>query len=191
MVRSTLIVSVLAFSLTGFVAAQGEKPATEVKPPPGVEPAMPTPGPQHEHLKQAAGTWDAVVEMEGMPPSKGVSVMKITKNGFWLVDDFKGDFGGMAFEGQGTTGYDPIKGKFVATWIDNMSPALMVMEGSFDEKTKTLNMTGDGYDMQGNKVKVRESILHQTSDLTVFQMFQTGADGKEARLMKITYTRRK
>ena len=189
MARLSILVSLFVFTFAGLTLAQGEKPATEAKPP--ADPGMPAPGPEHEHLKHSVGTWDAVVEMVGMPASKGVSEMKLTKNGFWLVDDFKADFGGMAFEGHGLTGYDPIKGKYVGTWIDNMSPALMVMEGSYDAKTKTMTMTGDGYDMQGAKVKLREVIFNKTPDVTIFEMHQTGADGKEAKLMTITYTRRK
>ena len=40
--------------------------------------------------------------------------------GFWLLLDYKGDFGGMKFEGKGATGYDPNKKKYVSTWVDSM-----------------------------------------------------------------------
>jgi hypothetical protein len=32
----------------------------------------------------------------------------------------------------GSTGFDPMKGKYVGTWIDSMSPTMMVLEGDFD-----------------------------------------------------------
>ncbi len=152
--------------------------------------SMPKPSAEHDNLKKAEGTWDAVVEGMGMETSKGTSEMKMTLNGFWLQDHFVGSFGGQQFEGHGTTGYDPIKGKYVATWIDNMSPALLMTEGTYDMKTRTLTMTGDGYNMAGQKVKMRNLTIHKDANTVVFEMYQTGSDGKEQKIMWITYTRR-
>ena len=50
--------------------------------------------------------------------------------GLWVLSKFEGDFGGMKFEGRGQFGYDPIKKKYVGTWIDSMSPTLSVLEGN-------------------------------------------------------------
>ena len=161
---------------------QGKKAAGEAM-------AMPKPGPEHEHFKSAAGTWNATVETPDQPAVKGVSEMSVILGGFWLADHFTCDWNGMKFEGHGTTGYDPIKGKFVSTWIDNMNPAMLVTEGTFDAKTKTMTMTGDGYDMQGQKVKVRTVTTHKDANTVVFEMYHTGADNKEAKAMTITYTR--
>ncbi|MBL8727826.1 MAG: DUF1579 domain-containing protein [Planctomycetes bacterium] len=155
----------------------------------GGTPEMPKPGPEHANLQMAEGTWDAVVEGEGMEPSKGTSVMKMVLGGFWMSDHFTCDFGGMKFEGHGMTGYDPIKKKYVSTWVDNMNPALMVTEGTYDEKTRTLNMTGDGYDHMGNQVKVRTATIHKDRNTVVFEMYHKGA-GAETKVMSITYTRR-
>jgi hypothetical protein len=153
--------------------------------------AMPKPGPEHGHLKTAEGTWDATIEMAGQPAVKGTSVMKVGMNGFWLVDHFTCDWNGMPFEGHGGTGYDPIKKKYVSTWIDNASPSLTVTEGTFNPQTKTLSMTGDGYNDKGEKVKVRTETIHKDANSVVFEMFQKGADGKEAKVMTITYVRSK
>ena len=35
----------------------------------------------------------------------------------------------MEFHGQGQTGYDPNKKKYVGTWVDSISPTIMIMEG--------------------------------------------------------------
>lgn len=150
---------------------------------------MPAPGKEHESLKMAEGKWNAVLEMVGMPPAKGVSEMKMVLGGFWLEDRFTCDFGGMPFEGRGMTGYDPIKGKYVGSWTDSMSPSLMVSEGTYDAKTRTLTMVGDSYDQTGAKVKVRMLTIHKDANTVLFEMHQTGADGKEAKMMTITYTR--
>lgn len=153
------------------------------------EPQMPKPGPEHQALKMAEGVWDAVVEGEGMEPAKGKAVMKMGLGGFWLSNHFTCDFGGMKFEGHGSTGYDPIKKKYIETWADSMSPSLMVTEGTYDEKTRTLNMTGDGYDHMGQPVKVRTATIHKDANTVVFELYQTGADKQERKVMSVTYTR--
>ena len=163
------------FTFAPLAVAQGEE--------------MPKPGPEHKSLAMAEGTWDCAIEGMGMPPSKGTSTMKMVLGGFWLEDTFSGEFAGMKFEGRGMTGYDPIKGKYVGTWTDSMSPALMVSEGTYDEKTRTLTMEGEGYDMTGTKVKMKMLTIHKDKDHVVFEMYQTGADGKESKMMSISYTR--
>ena len=151
--------------------------------------AMPKPGPQHAALAKAEGTWDCTMEMPGMPASKGRSEQKMVLGGFWLEDRFSGNFAGMAFEGRGMTGYDPISGKYIGTWCDSMSPGVMVTEGTFDEKTRTLTMVGEAYDQTGTKVKHRMLTIHKDQNTVVFEMYVTGADGKETKAMTITYTR--
>lgn len=155
------------------------------------EGGMPQPGPEHKSLAMAVGRWDAKVEMPGSPPAQGTSEMKMVLGGFFLEDHFRCDFGGMKFEGRGTTGYDPIKGKYVGTWVDSSGPSIMVSEGTFDAKTRTLTMVGDSYDQMGTKVKVRMLTIHKDADTVVFEMYHTGPDGKEGKVMNITYTRAK
>jgi Protein of unknown function (DUF1579) len=150
---------------------------------------MPKPGPEHQKLHANAGTWDAAIDSMGQK-STGVSENKVTLGGFWLVDHFTGEFGGMKFEGRGFTGYDPIKGKYVGTWFDSMSPSMMVLEGSYDAAGKVLTMTGMGVGMDGKPAMHRMVTTHTGADTMEFEMFVTGADGKETPMMKISYTRR-
>ena len=176
--------------LSPFTLAQDTKPHPKQEPQGGAAAeGMPKPGPQQAALAKAEGVWDATMEMTGRPPSKGRSEQKMVLGGFWLEDRFTGNFGGMSFEGRGMTGYDPIKGKYVGTWVDSMSPGVMVTEGTFDEKTRTLTMVGDGYDQTGAKVKHRMLTIHKDANTVVFEMYMTGADGKEMKTMTITYTR--
>lgn len=149
----------------------------------------PKPGPEHQKLHATAGTWDAVIDMMGQK-STGVSESKMTLGGFWLADHFTGEFGGQKFEGRGFTGFDPMKGKYVGTWVDSMSPSMMVLEGGFDATGKVLTMSGMGPGMDGKPAMHRMVTTHTGADTMVFEMFVTGADGKEAPMMKITYTRR-
>jgi hypothetical protein len=151
------------------------------------------PGPEHKKLTSRAGTWNAVLESmgpDGKPTSsKGVSRQTAACGGLWLIDDFEADFGGVKYHGHGATGYDPAKGKYVATWVDSMSTTLLVMEGNFDATGKVLTMTGTAPGMDGKPVLHRFVTNFQSADTTVFEMFVPMPDGKETKVLTITYTR--
>ncbi len=80
------------------------------------------PGPEHERLKEQVGTWDVVMSFGGQE-SKGSSTYKSVCGGMWMVSDFQGEFGGMAFQGHGIDGYDQQKKKYVGIWCDSMTSA--------------------------------------------------------------------
>lgn len=149
----------------------------------------PKPGPEHEMLKKFEGEWDATVSSMGME-SKATSSIKIGLGGFWLTTDFKGEFGGEKFEGKGTSGYDPHKKKYVTTWVDSMSPTLMVMEGSFDKDGKTYTETGDSTGPDGKPMKMKSIYEFKDNDNMTFIMYNV-TDGKEQEMLKITYKRKK
>jgi hypothetical protein len=151
--------------------------------------APPRPGPEHEKLKHFAGEWDAAVKFGGMEV-KGTATYKMGVGGFWLLGDFRADFGGLPFEGKSQQGYDPLKKKYVTTWIDSMGPSMLVMEGLFDKDGKTYTETGEGPGMDGKLRKFRSVYEWKDKDTIVFQMYET-ADGKEQQTLKITYTRKK
>src|SRR5207237_6024874 len=113
--------TVAAAILVGSAAAQEKK--KESAPPQGQEMPIPKPGPEHEILKKDVGVWDATVEttMEpgGKPNvTKGVETNTLLGGGLWMVQDFKGEFMGVPFQGHGVAGYDPFKKKYVGTWVD-------------------------------------------------------------------------
>ena len=159
------------------------------------QPPVPKPGAEHKLLTADAGTWDAVVEMAepGKPPttSKGVEVNTVGCGGLCLITSFKGDMGGMTFEGSGVTTWDPKKKKYVGSWTDSMSTGLSIGESTYDAAKKTWNGTMEGPDMSGNVMKARTTTVHSAAGTRVFTIYGPGPDGKEAQMMKITYTRRK
>jgi hypothetical protein len=73
-------------------------------------------------LKKMEGTWEATMNVMGMD-AKGTMVYKMELGGLWLTSNFEGEFGGMKFTGKGIDGYDPMKKKYVGTWVDSMSTA--------------------------------------------------------------------
>lgn len=179
----------------GTVSAQetkkDSKPAADAQ-----ADGLPKPSPEHEMLKHDAGTWDATVESRMSPTdemnvTKGVETNRVMTGGLWLSQSFKGEFGGVPFEGHGITGYDPAKKKYVGIWVDSMTPAMMTVEGTYDPKTMTMTsiMTGDAPGPDGKPQKLRSTTEYK-ADTRVFTMYMPGPDGKDFAMMKITYKRR-
>lgn len=156
-------------------------------------PPSPKPGPEHAVLKGLEGTWDAKMKMPGAPEAiPAVMTYKSELGGLWLTSDFKSDVPGFQFQGKGFDGYDQGKKKFVGVWIDSMITGLMTLEGTYDEKTKTLTMTGVGPGEGGKEQQKFKNVTKFTdSDHHTFEMYMVGDDGKETLAFTIEYTRKK
>src|SRR5512132_3684828 len=161
-----------ALLCAGTLAAQDTKPA---KPGSGAPPAMSaeekaameawqkfaTPAEAHQKLASMVGTWDAEVTSwmnPTAPPMKsmGTSENRAVLGGRWIESRFHGDMMGQAFEGLGYTGYDNFKKKYMGTWMDNMSTAVMVSEGTMDSAGKVMTQTSTMDDiMTGKPATVR------------------------------------
>lgn len=155
---------------------------------------MPKPTAEHQKLAASVGTWDAVIEMtgeDGKPQtSKGVSEVKAGPGGFFVIDDFNATLMGGPFVGHGVTGWDAAKGKCIGTWVDSMSGHMMVLEGTLSADGKTLTMTGSGPGPTGEMVAHRMVTTTKDANTRVFEMFVPGPEGKEMKVLTITYTRR-
>lgn len=150
---------------------------------------MPKPGPEHEWLKKFEGEWDCTVKMTGSE-SQAKSVSKMELGGFYLCQTFEGDFGGMKFTGRATNSYCPIRKKYISTWIDSMSPSMMIMEGVVSNNGKTFTETGKGPSMTGEMTSFK-SVSEFKDDNTIhFTMYEV-KDGKENEMMTIIYKRKK
>jgi hypothetical protein len=148
------------------------------------------PGPEHELLKKLEGTWDATMKPADGGEAKGVMTYKMGLGGLWLLNHFKGDFGGMPFEGRGFDGYDTAKKKFVSVWIDSMITAPLLFEGTFDKDTKTMTMTGEGPGPEGAMVKMKSVTQWQDDNNITFAMSMQDKDGKSQEMFKIHYKRK-
>jgi hypothetical protein len=156
-----------------------------------------TPGASHQILAQRAGKWTYTMKMfmPGIPEpmeTKGTSDAKLIMDGRFVQENVTGDFMGEPFHGVYTLGYDNLKKKYVATWMDNMGTAIGYSEGTYDPATKTLTFAGECPDvMAGKYVKSRSVDKMIDNDHGIMQGFQIGADGKEYMSMEMHYTRAK
>lgn len=153
---------------------------------------------EHERLKEEVGTWDASLRSwmqgPGAEPtvSTGVETVKLMPGGFWILAEFDGKFGDIPFSGAGHTGYDPLKKKYVGTWVDSMSPSMLITEGDYDPATKTLTMHAKGKEPSGKDYEARMVSTHKDKNTRVFSMSMKSDDagGEFVKMLEITYTRR-
>jgi hypothetical protein len=169
--------------------------AQEAKPKPA-EPSKAT-DPQ-EVLMRDIGVWDAKIKAYLNGPdaapntSDGVETVRLLEGSRWLTIEVQGEFGGMPFRGHGHYGYDPFKKKYVGSWVDNHSVALLISEGTYDEGTKTLTSLGETVDPTGKAAKFKEVCVYKEDGKRHVTMYLQSADtgDKMLKLMERDYTRR-
>ncbi len=182
-----------------LAAAQSVAEEKEQSPTPGVRNIMDrwaelnTPGPPHERFKQIAGKWNAESKMwfgPGDPMvSPGVSTVELVFDGRYLKQHFRCLSAEIPFEGLQLMGYDNIRKKYVSIWIDSVSTGITLMEGTYDEATETLTMTGQTDDPTTGPTKMRSVTREISKDRCVMEMYQAGPDGQEQKCMEVIYTR--
>lgn len=186
----------------GNAGKPGNAPAGQPPMDPMMEAMMKAaqPGPEHEAMKKIAGTWDAAVKMfepgsDKAEESKGTMVNTLIHGGRYIQMDYKGEMMGGPFTGSGVWGYDNVNKQYVSTWVDNWSTGIMVMTGTYDAATKTYTSHGEMSmampDGTATKMKQREVVKILSDDKHVMEMYGPGPDGKEMKMMEITYTRKK
>ena len=95
------------------------------------------------------------------------------------------------FTGQGMTGYDNVSGKYWSTWNDSMSTGVMVSEGTCDSQGKACTFTGSWTDpITKGLIKSRMTSRWTSPTTEVFEMYAPWKDGKEMKMMEITYSKK-
>lgn len=104
----------------------------------------------HNWLKSFIGEWSyegECVTGPGQDPMKFVGTEVVRAVGeLWIVGESRGVVpGGDEATMVLTVGYDPRKGKFVASWIGSMAAHLWVYEGWLDDTGRVLTLEAEGY----------------------------------------------
>ena len=154
-----------------------------------------TPGAPHKAMAATVGTYTVKAKNwhePGKPPSEetGTATRTMALDGRVLVEEFKGSMMGMPFTGHGMRGYDNVTGKHWSTWTDSMSTGLMVSEGTCDDKG-ACSFKGTWNDpIKKAPVTSRMTSRWASPTVEVFEMYGPGRDGKEMKMMELTYTRK-
>jgi len=152
-----------------------------------------TPGAPHEALASFAGTYEVKVKSwpeAGAKPMEdtGSATRKMILDGRVMLEEYQGSMMGTPFTGRGMTGYDNVSGKYWATWIDSMSTGLMVSEGTCASPARNCTFKGTFNDpIKKGPVTLRVTTYWPESDTEVFEMYAPGKDGKEFKMMEMTY----
>lgn len=101
--------------------------------------AFSRPGPEHAALERFIGEWETTtrvwLEPGGEPyaESEGTASHHWLEEGRWLAMESSGTMMGIPHHGFGMLGYDNFKQKYVASFVDNISTAILSMEGAWEE----------------------------------------------------------
>jgi hypothetical protein len=203
------LASVLALALAIALPVLAQDTPSQSTPPQGTPPKMSpeqaammeayqkagTPGPQHAALAKMAGTYDLKIrswETPGAPPTEetGTSTRTMVLGGRVMAEEMHSKMHGQAFTGHGMQGYDNVSGKYWSTWNDSMSTGLMVSEGTCDA-SRSCKFSGTWNDpIRKGPVTSRMTTRWTSPTTEVFEMYGPGRDGKEMKMMEITYTKK-
>ena len=155
-----------------------------------------TPSEGHKVLDQLVGNWEYILKYWSSPDtppeeSTGTNDVKWIIGGRFLQMDVNGTSMGQPFEGMGIMGYDNAKKEYVNTWIDSMGTGMMNATGSYDAETKTLTETGTYTDPMEGQQTFKGVTKFIDEDNVTYEMYISGPEGKETRVMEINYTRKK
>jgi hypothetical protein len=156
-----------------------------------------TPGTQHAMLAKSNGNWNAEMTHwmgKGAPAmtTKGTCVNSMMMDGRYQKSEFKADFMGMPFNGMSVTGYDNYEKIFKSTWVDNMGTGIIIMQGPWDESSRSMTLTGTSVNpANGKECKMREVFKIVDDNTQIMEMY--GPDpqtGEEFKNMEIKFTRK-
>lgn len=158
-----------------------------------------TPGPMHTMMASWDGTWEGQSSMWEGPdkPRMNYSITTVNKmimGGRYQQSINTGVMMEMPFEGLSNTGYDNQKKVFKTTWIDNFGTGIMVLEGPWDEATKTMMLKGTMVDPgmdTGEETPVREEYKVVDADNHEMRMYANYPGMGEVMMMEIKWKRKK
>src|SRR5438309_1730242 len=163
-------------------------------------------GENHKLLSSLDGNWDYTIKFWMNPDpsakpqeSKGTATRKSVMGGRYVMMDVSGKMQmpgedgkmkTMQFKGMGMEGYDNVKKKFVASWIDNMGTGIEFSEGTYDPATKSFTYTSEMEPVPGMKTAVREVIKIADNNHMSLEWYENQG-GQENKTMEINYTKKK
>ena len=160
----------------------------------------------HKLLSSLDGNWIFTIKMWMNPDpnapaqeSKGTATRKTVMGGRYVMMDVTGKMQmpgpdgkpkDMQFKGMGLEGYDNVKKKFVASWVDNMGTGIEFSEGAYDPATKSFTYTMEMEPLPGMKSQVREVIKIADNNHMMLDWYENHGGQEKKRQWKL-HTRAK
>lgn len=152
-------------------------------------------GPMHHMLVQWSGHWREEVKIFTGDKNETTSTRwerdgNMMMGGKFLNMHVMGIMANEAYEANATIGYDNVKRKFVKTWYDNFGSSILVLEGDYDEKTKSITYEGSTLDpLTRVPVKIRQVQKNPDPTTQTLEVFTLDKEGKEIKTMEINSAR--
>jgi hypothetical protein len=153
------------------------------------------PGEPHKLFATLAGSWTTTTKewMEpGKPPteSTGSAEMKMLLDGRFLYQEYNAQMMGQPFSGVGIDAYDNMTKKYMTAWVDTMGTGIFMMEGTASADGKTITLKGSHPEPGGGKMTHRAVWKIVDNNTQTFDMYGAHHDGKEMKVLEITYSRK-
>ncbi len=151
--------------------------------------------PMHNNLHQWAGHWREEYKIWNNPKDEPATVRlerdsRIEAEGKFLNSSTMGMMNNMPYEGHGIIGFDNVKQVFVKTWYDNLSTSILVLEGTINEKEKTIEYRGTTMNpMTKTPVNIRQVQDFSNPETQTLTVYMQGDDGNEIKSMEIKSVR--
>ena len=161
-------------------------------------PMLAAPQEEHRWLQQLVGEWTNEAQMTMGPESvetcKGSESVR-SLGGLWILAEGRGEMpGGGSATMLMTLGFDPVKKRYVGTWVGSMMTHLWVYDGELDASGRVLTLNAEGPDMSpgaapGKRARYRDVIEIKSADQRTLTSFCLGDDGNWQQFMTAHYRR--
>jgi len=153
-----------------------------------------TPDPEHARLLAMVGTWDVEVTFllqPGTAPivTKGTSTIRPLFDGLFVEEKIEGSLMGMPFTTLAWTGFNTTTHQYEATRIASTNSIRIAETGTFDEKTRQLELKAD-YTLSGDTWHQRTVIQPTSADTMIAASYLSFGTVPEWKSVEIKYTRR-
>ena len=164
---------------------------------PTIEPPEVEARKEHQWLQKLVGQWtyEFDVPAHGDHPARKATGTENVRSlgGIWIVAEGQGETtGGAPDVSLITLGYDPVKARFVGTWVGSMMPYLWVYDGELDEDGRVLTLSSSGPSMAGDgtTAQYQDVIEIQGDDRRTLAARAQGPDGTWQEIMRMSYRRK-
>lgn len=151
---------------------------------------------EHQWLQKLVGEWTYESEMpneQGTPVKyTGTEVVRPLGD-LWIVGESKGLVPGGEHTNLITLGYDPLKKRYVGTFIASVMTHLWVYEGELDASGRELALNCEGPSMagDGSMAPYKDVIAFESDDHRTLTGHMQGKDGTWQVLMTVSYRRKR
>ncbi|WP_240782583.1 DUF1579 domain-containing protein [Roseococcus sp. SYP-B2431] len=155
----------------------------------------PDPKAEHRWLQRMLGEWSVEGSCE-MGPDKAPETMTGTETmralgELWIMGEGRGEMPGGGGEARNviTLGYDPVKGRFVGSFISSVMSNLWIYEGSLAGDVLTLDCEGPDFADPTKTCPYQDILEIVADDHRILRSRMKGPDGEWHQIMQAHYRR--